>query len=103
MFVGFRLGQIAGIDVHIDWSLLIIFVLVTVSLGAGVFPAWHPNWGPGLMWLTALIAALLFFASVLVHELSHALVGRMQGIDIKRITLFIFGGMAHLEREPGVW
>lgn len=103
MFNGFRLGKIAGIDIQIDWSLLIIFLLVTFSLGAGVFPAWHPDWSLGLSWLTAFIAALLFFASVLVHELSHALVGRLQGIEIKRIVLFIFGGMAQMERDPHVW
>jgi Zn-dependent protease/predicted transcriptional regulator len=103
MFNGFRLGRVAGIDVQVDWSLLIIFTLVTFSLGAGVFPTWHPNWSPGLIWLTAFVAALLFFASVLVHELSHALVGRLRGIDVKRITLFIFGGVAHMEREPEAW
>jgi Zn-dependent protease/predicted transcriptional regulator len=100
---GFHLATIAGIEVQVDWSLLIIFFLITFSLGTALFPAWHPDWSPLLSLLMALIAAIAFFASVLAHELSHALVGRSRGIDVKRITLFIFGGMAHMQNEPRNW
>lgn len=95
--------RIAGIDVTVDWSLLIIFAIITTSLASGEFPQWHPQWSPLTSWLTALAAAVLFFASVLAHELSHSLVGRANGVQIKRITLFVFGGMAQMEHEPGRW
>ena len=95
--------RIAGIDVTVDWSLLIIFALITTSLASGLFPQWHPAWTPMTAWLTALAAAVLFFASVLAHELSHSLVGRLFGMQVKRITLFVFGGMAQIEHEPDRW
>ena len=100
---GIRLFRIAGVDIFLDWSLLIIFFLISSSLAMGLFPAWHPEWSPALSWLTALAAATLFLLSVLVHEMAHALVGRAHGMTISRITLFIFGGMAHLEDEPRHW
>lgn len=100
---GIRLGSVAGIEVFIDWSLLIIFLLISFSLAVGVFPQWHPDWTPQTAWITALVAAVLFFASVLAHELAHALVGRLRGIEVRRVTLFIFGGLAEMEHEPKAW
>lgn len=97
---GLRLGKIFGIRVGVDWSLFIAVWLVTVSLASGTFPAWHPEWSVGLRWVVAVSAALLFFGSVLLHELSHVLVGRAFGMEARSITLFIFGGLANIEREP---
>jgi Zn-dependent protease/CBS domain-containing protein len=97
---GLRLGKIFGVRVGVDWSLFIAVWLVTVGLASGTFPAWHPDWSPALRWGVALAAALLFFGSVLLHELSHVLVGRAFGLHARSITLFLFGGVANIEREP---
>jgi Zn-dependent protease/CBS domain-containing protein len=97
---GFRLGRIAGVEVRLDGSLIVVFLLVAVNLGGWFFPAQHPNWSASWRWATAIAAALLFFASVLAHELAHALVGRWQGVPVERITLFVLGGMAELRSEP---
>ncbi len=99
LFGGFRVGRVAGIQIVVDWSLLVIFAMVLTSLGWQVLPMWHPDWSRALRWSVALVAAVSFFASILLHELSHALVGRTQGIRIERITLFLFGGVAHMEDE----
>jgi Zn-dependent protease/CBS domain-containing protein len=100
MFGGIRLGKVSGIELYADWSVAVIFALVTFGLGGGLFPRWHPDWSPLLSWTVALAAAIAFFVSILLHELAHALVGRAFGMRIPRITLFVFGGMAHLQGEP---
>lgn len=94
------LFKIAGIEVRLDPSVIIIFSLIVYSLGSGLFPVWHPDWPPFLTWGTALLSGVLFFFSLLAHELSHSVVAQKHGVSVPRITLFLFGGMAETSREP---
>ncbi len=95
----FRLGRIAGIDVSIHASWLVVFGLVVWSLASGYLPGLYPGWAPATYLLTAIVAALLLFASVLAHELSHSVVARARGLPVRGITLFIFGGVANIGQE----
>jgi hypothetical protein len=97
---GLRIGRILRFEIRLDFSVLLIFALLVMNLGAGVFAAWHPDWSPLLRWSMALAAATLFLGSILVHELTHAVVGRRLGVEIAGITLFLFGGLARMKREP---
>ncbi len=96
---GFGIGRWFGIKVRIDWSWLLIFLLVVWNLGA-IFTQFHPTWGLTLIWGLAVLASLLFFLSVLAHELAHSLVAKAQGLPVNSITLFLFGGVSNIEREP---
>jgi Zn-dependent protease/CBS domain-containing protein len=97
---GFRIGRLFGVNIYLDWSWLFIFLLVTWNLAAGVFPSLHPDWSVAMYWGMGLAASVLFFASVLAHELAHAVVAQASGLPVRSITLFIFGGAATIEREP---
>lgn len=97
---GIRLGQLRGIEIRLHPSLAVIFALIVFSLGSGLFQEWHPGWSNLLRWTTAFAAGVLFFGSLLAHELAHSLVAQARDIRVPRITLFVFGGMARLEREP---
>lgn len=96
---GVRLGSIFGFEISIDWSWLLIFFLVVYTLAIGYFPM-HGKFTAGMNWILGVAAAILLFASVLIHEISHSLVARRYGIDIKGITLFIFGGVSKTAEEP---
>lgn len=94
-----RLGRIFGIELGIHYTWFIIFGLLTWSLSASYFPAQAPGGSPAAYWLLGAVAALLFFSSVVLHELGHSLVALRRGIPVRSITLFIFGGAANIERE----
>jgi len=95
-----HLGKIAGIDIYVNFSWLIIFVFLTWSLATGWFPQLYPTWSSSTYWIVSIIATLLLFLSVLLHELAHSLVARARGLSVKNITLFIFGGVSNIEQEP---
>src|SRR5260221_14086838 len=90
------LFKVAGDQIAIDYSWLVIFVLVLWSLSAGYFPALHPGYPRSEYWIVGLVGTLLFFLSIVTHELSHAIVANRLGPPVERISLFIFGGMHHL-------
>src|SRR5256714_3374264 len=95
-----RLFKIAGIDIEINVSWIIVLVLLTWSLATGWFPQLYPGWSTATYWLVSAVAALLLFVSVLLHELAHSFVARARGLPVKNITLFIFGGVSNIQQEP---
>jgi Zn-dependent protease/CBS domain-containing protein len=95
-----RFGRIAGIEIGAHWTWLLVVGLVVWSLAAGVFPDTNPGLEPATYLAMALVAAALFFASLLAHELGHALAARRDGVPIAGITLWVFGGVARFSTEP---
>ena len=93
-----RLGRIAGIEIGIHYSWIFIAVLITLSLGAH-FAEVNPQWTIGVIWSAAIITGLLFFVSIVVHELGHALVASARGLPVRSITLFALGGVASIEKD----
>ena len=93
-----KLGRIFGVEIGLHYSWFIIALLITFSL-AGHFRLHNPEWGETLSWTLAIITALLFFASIVIHELSHAVVAKSRGLPVRSITLFALGGVAQIEKE----
>jgi Zn-dependent protease/CBS domain-containing protein len=91
------LGRLGGVQVRIHWSWLVIFALIVWSLAATVFPSQNPDLSDGVHLAMGVVAALLFFASVLLHELGHAWQARREGMEIDDITLWLFGGVAQFK------
>jgi len=96
---GWKIGRLAGIDLAIHPSWLLIAFLITFSLADAFYPSVIPGWTAGQYWLLGAATALLFFASILAHEFSHALVARRFGLKVAGITLFIFGGATTIEGD----
>ena len=92
-----KIGRIAGIDIGLHYSWLIIALLITLSLRAHFYDL-DPQWESGTIWAAVLFTGVLFFASIVVHELAHALVAKARNLPVQSITLFALGGVAHIER-----
>ena len=95
-----RLGRLFGIEIGANWSLIFIFALITWTLATNVLSVDVPGQGFGAYWLTAAAGAVIFYACLLAHEMSHALVARKSGVKVAGITLWLFGGVSRLDGEP---
>jgi Zn-dependent protease/CBS domain-containing protein len=96
---GINIGKLFGIQFRLHYGWFIIFGLVSVFLATQVFPDTLDNADDLKLWIMGITTSLLFFASVIVHELAHSLIGRANGMKVKSITLFIFGGAANMSEE----
>ncbi len=99
MIGGIRLGRIFGIEISIHWSWVFIIFIATYSFG-GWLSVFVSGWSTGQLGAVGFAMAIIFFFSILFHELSHSLVARHYGIPVSSITLFIFGGVSNLTKEP---
>ncbi len=93
-----KLARVFGVELGLNYSWFIIAALIAFSLAAH-FHEVNPGWGDAVIWAAAIVTAVLFFACLFAHELSHAAVAKMRGLPIHRITLFLLGGMAQIEKE----
>jgi Zn-dependent protease len=93
-----KLGRIFGVEIGLHYSWFLIALLITFSL-AGHFQENNRGWSDGLRWGVATVTAVLFFASIVIHELSHAMVAKLRGLPVRSITLFALGGVAQIEKE----
>ncbi|MGA8342934.1 MAG: site-2 protease family protein [Candidatus Sulfotelmatobacter sp.] len=93
-----KLGTVFGVELGLHYSWLVIALLITFSLVAQ-FHAVNRDWSDALVWSTAIITGVLFFACLFAHELSHAVVAKARGIPVHKITLFLLGGVAQIEKE----
>src|SRR6266545_3230754 len=94
MGTSLRLGRVAGIEIGINWSWLVVFALLLWTLATGIFPSTNPKLSGGTHVAMAIVATVIFFSSLVLHELGHALQARREGVEIEGITLWLFGGVA---------
>lgn len=100
MRASFRLGRIAGVPVGVNWSVLVIFLLIAWALSASLFPRSYPGHSAWAYGLAGLSAAVVFFGGLLAHEVAHAVIAKRNGIAVEGITLWLFGGVSELKGRP---
>jgi Zn-dependent protease len=93
-----KLGSISGIEIGLHYSWFIIAALIVLSLG-GRFRQVNPDWSTGEIWIAALVTAVLFFVTLLLHELAHSLVAQARGLRVRAITLFALGGVSQIQED----
>lgn len=96
----FYLGRVAGIPVGVNYSWFVVFVMVASLMALYYFPWRYPDGSTAIYWVLGFAASLLFFASVLAHEIAHGVMAQRRGIPVKEITLFFLGGVSRITREP---
>ncbi|MGY6501673.1 MAG: site-2 protease family protein [Acidimicrobiales bacterium] len=94
-----RLGKIAGVPVGLSWTLLIIAAVFALGLAEARFPSSEPGYSATAYWLAAVVTVFVFFASILAHELAHAIVAKRNGMQVDGITLWLLGGVARMSSE----
>src|SRR3974390_837785 len=94
-----KFGKISGIEIGLHYSWFIIAALIVFSLGEH-FHHVNPHWSTGQVWITALITAVLFFVTLLLHELAHSLVAQKRGLRVRAITLFALAGVSQTQDDP---
>jgi Zn-dependent protease/CBS domain-containing protein len=95
-----KLGRIFGFEINVHWSWFFIFFLVTATFATNLLEEVYPDWTSSRRWIVASAISLIFFLSILLHEMSHSVLARTYGIPVSSITLFVFGGVSNLEKEP---
>jgi Zn-dependent protease len=95
-----KIARIAGIDIGIHFTWILAFFIIGWSLAQGYFPQLYKSWTTAAYWTAGFLSAILLFISVLLHEMAHSLVAQARGLPVSSITLFIFGGVSNLSKEP---
>src|SRR4030066_1218779 len=97
---GVKLFKVLGIQISLNYTWFIVFGLVAWSLASGYFPYHYPGLSRSAHWTMGFLGAVFLFLSVLIHEVTHSYLAKKEGIEVREITLFLFGGVSQLAKEP---